>query len=360
MSYRILLAGGGTAGHVNPLLSVADVLVARGHDVVVLGTAEGLESRLVPERGHELVVIPKVPFPRRPNGYAVRFPGLWRRAQRITQQTLRHRQIDVVVGFGGYAATPAYVSARKLGVPVLVHEANALPGLANRLGARHATFVGTCFPDTPLPRATVVGMPLRREVARMDRDAARREGLKFFDFAADTPTLLVTGGSLGAKQLNDAFVSAAHEITDAGWQVLHVGGARNDVTDPGVAGYTLVDYCDRMDLALAIADASVSRAGASTVAELSALQIPTIYVPYAVGNGEQRRNAASAVRVGAARLVDNASVTPEWAQHDLIAFLNDRVSLQSMRAAAEPLAILDGAERMADATEAAAAARRNL
>lgn len=133
-----LLAGGGTAGHVNPLLAVADGLRARADEasVLVLGTREGLESRLVPERGYELLIVDKVPFPRRPNGAALRFPVAWQRAIAQVRAHIRAHGVDVVVGFGGYASAPAYVAARREGVPVVVHEANARPGLANVLGAR--------------------------------------------------------------------------------------------------------------------------------------------------------------------------------------------------------------------------------
>ncbi len=161
-----LLAGGGTAGHVNPLLAVADGLRARdaAASVLVLGTREGLESRLVPERGYELLVVDKVPFPRRPNAAALRFPLAWRRAVRQVRAHIRAHGVDVVVGFGGYASAPAYVAARREGVPYVVHEANARPGLANRLGARGAAGIGVAFEGTPLPGSRVVGMPLRREL----------------------------------------------------------------------------------------------------------------------------------------------------------------------------------------------------
>src|SRR5690606_29949687 len=137
---RYLLAGGGTAGHVNPLLAVADGLRVRDGDaeIVVLGTAEGLESRLVPERGYELVTIPKIPFPRRPGSEALRFPGRFRRAVAQVRELIRARGIDVVVGFGGYASAPAYRAARLERAPLVLHEANARPGLANILGARWA------------------------------------------------------------------------------------------------------------------------------------------------------------------------------------------------------------------------------
>lgn len=222
-----LLAGGGTAGHVSPLLAVADGLRARDPEatVLVLGTREGLEARLVPERGYELLTVDKVPFPRRPNGAAARFPARWRRAVAQVRAHLRAHDVDVVVGFGGYAAAPAYIAARREGVPFVVHEANAKPGLANVLGARRAAATGVVFPGTPLRGARVVGMPLRREIVELDRAALRDEAAARFGLDASRPVLLVFGGSLGARRLNEAFAGAWRDVVEAGWQVLHAVGS---------------------------------------------------------------------------------------------------------------------------------------
>ena len=343
---RWLLAGGGTAGHVNPLLAVADRLVEEGDEALVLGTAEGLESRLVPERGYELLVIPRLPFPRRPDAAALRFPRAVTGSIALTGRYLADRGIDGVIGFGGYAAAPAYLAARRRGVPVAIHEQNAKPGMANRLGARLTRAVGVTFPDTPLPHATRVGMPLRREIATLDRAALRDEARTFFGFDPARPVLLVTGGSLGARQLNRASVGAAAAVVGAGWQVLHLAGGRNEEPDPGLDGYRMLPYCDRMDLALAAADLAVSRAGASTVSELSALGLPAVYVPYAVGNGEQRFNAAGVVAAGGAVLEPDATFTPERFTAVVLPLLTDQVRLAAMAAAATGDGVRDGAERM--------------
>ncbi len=321
-----LLAGGGTAGHVNPLLAVADRLRERdpGAEVLVLGTAEGLEARLVPARGYELLTIAKVPFPRRPNRAAVAFPSRFRRSIERVRQIIADRGVDVVVGFGGYVATPAYLAARRAGVPIAIHEANAKPGLANRLGARWAKAVGVAFEGTPLHGARLVGMPLRREIETLDRAALRDAAAAAFGLDPARPVLLATGGSLGARRINRTMVGSAATITDAGWQVLHLTGANSDVDDPGITGYRMFEYADRMDLALAIADVAVSRAGAATVSELAALGIPAIYVPYPVGNGEQRFNAAGVVAAGGGILVDDAEFVPAWVAEHVVPLLHDR------------------------------------
>lgn len=349
-----LLAGGGTAGHVNPLLAVADRLRERDPscEVLVLGTAEGLEARLVPARGYELLTIAKVPFPRRPNRAALAFPGRFRRSIEDVARIIRERGVAVVVGFGGYVSTPAYLAARSR-VPVAIHEANAKPGLANRLGARWAAKVGVAFSGTPLPHAELVGMPLRREIETLDRAARRDEAASFYGLDPSRRVLLATGGSLGARRINHTMVASAATITGAGWQVLHVAGGNADVADPGVEGYRMIAYADRMDLALAVADVAVSRAGAATVSELAALGIPAVYVPYPVGNGEQRFNAADVVGAGGGIIVDDADFVPDWVEAQLLPLIGDPARVERMASAAASVGRRDGTDRMIDLIDAA-------
>ncbi|QCQ15763.1 UDP-N-acetylglucosamine--N-acetylmuramyl-(pentapeptide) pyrophosphoryl-undecaprenol N-acetylglucosamine transferase [Microbacterium sp. RG1] len=343
-----LLAGGGTAGHVNPLLAVADGLREREPDaqILVLGTREGLESRLVPARGYELLIVDKVPFPRRPNAAALRFPARWRRAVAQVRGYIRERGVDVVVGFGGYAAAPAYVAARRAGVPVVVHEANAKPGLANVLGARRAAAVGVAFEGTPLRRSEVVGMPLRREIVSLDTAALRPQAAASFGLDPARPTLLVFGGSLGAQRLNDAFGAAYEDVLAAGWQLLHITGERSELPDPAVRGYVVRRYIDRMDYAFAVADAIVSRSGAATVSEISALGIPAVYVPYAVGNGEQSLNAASAVAAGAAVLIPDADLDADRVRSEILPLISDRSRIARMREASVGVGTRHGTENV--------------
>ena len=345
-----LFAGGGTAGHVNPLLATADRLREREPDatVLVLGTAEGLESRLVPERGYELLTIPRLPFPRRPNGDALRFPGRWRRTVAQVRAILRERKVDVVVGFGGYASAPAYRAARLEKLPIAVHEQNAKPGFANRFGARSTRFVGATFASTRLAHSTVVGLPLRREIEGLDLAPARAEGRAFFGLDHRKPTLLVTGGSTGARRINESVSTSVAALLGGGWQVLHLTGSRSPVVDPGLAGYHILEYCDRMDLALAVADLAISRAGAGTLAELAALGIPALLVPYAAGNGEQAYNARDAVHAGGAIVVTDGAFTPEYVQIELPVLLRDRARIADMAARMASVGVRDGADRMVD------------
>lgn len=345
---RYLLAGGGTAGHVNPLLALADLIRGTEPDaeIVVLGTKEGLEARLVPERGYELVTIARLPFPRRPNLAALQFPARFARAVREVRELIRARRIDVVVGFGGYAAAPAYRAGAKEQVPVVIHEANARPGMANRMGARRTPYVGVTFAGTPIPNARVTGMPLRPEITGLDRPALRASARAHFGLDPARRTLLVTGGSLGARAINRGISGSAAEIVAAGVQVLHVWGGLTEIEDPGVDGYHVIPYCDRMDLAFAACDLAVSRAGSTTVSELAGLGVPAVFVPYAVGNGEQRFNAAGVVSAGGALLVEDGELTPEWVRGTLLPILADDARLADMGERARSAGSLDGTERL--------------
>lgn len=361
-SLSVVLAGGGTTGHVAPLLALAECLRRRDPATVVtaLGTAEGLEARLVPGAGYPLAIVPRVPMPRRPSAELGRLPGRLRAAVAAATDAIRDNHADVVVGFGGYVSTPAYLAARRLGVPIVVHEANARPGLANRLGARFTPWVAVTFPGTPLRGAQVLGMPLRRLITQLDRTALRAEARAAFGLDPWLPALLVTGGSLGAQRLNRTMGQAAGQLAACGVQVLHVAGRGKSVDlAPRIAGtppYRVVEYLDRMDLAYAAVDAVVCRAGAGTVSEVAALGLPAAYVPLPIGNGEQRLNAQPLVDAGGGLMVDDAACTPEWVSSTLLPLLTDPGRLAATGAAAGRFGIRDGDERLADLVQRAASA----
>ncbi|NHC23063.1 undecaprenyldiphospho-muramoylpentapeptide beta-N-acetylglucosaminyltransferase [Nocardioides sp. IC4_145] len=347
---RVLLAGGGTAGHTSPLLATADALRRLRPDVEVtcLGTPRGLENRVVPEAGYPLELVPPVPLPRRPGADLLRVPGRLRAAVRATNDVLDRVRPDVVVGYGGYVSVPAYLAARRRGLPVVVHEQNALPGIGNKVGARVARRVAVSFPDTPLPKAEHVGLPIRRMIATLDRPALRAEARAFFGLDPDLPTLVVTGGSQGARRLNQSVSGAAAALGEAGVQVLHVVGPKGEAT-PAATGtpYVVVDFVDRMDLALAAADLMVCRAGASSVTEAAATGVPAVFVPLPIGNGEQEHNARPVVDAGGALLVSDAAFTAEWVAATVPGLANDRERLATMGAAASDLIPRDADEKLA-------------
>ena len=347
---RVLLAGGGTAGHTSPLIATADALRRLDPSVAItcLGTPRGLENRVVPEAGYPLELIPPVPLPRRPGADLVKVPGRLRGAVRATYDVLDRVRPDVVVGYGGYVSMPAYLAARRRRLPLVVHEQNALPGLANRAGARFAQRVAVSFPTTPLRGAEYVGLPIRRMISTLDRSASRAEGRDFFGLDPDRPTLLVTGGSQGARRLNASVSGAARALGDAEVQVLHVAGSAGEV-DPEPTGvpYLSVPYVDRMDLAYAAADLVVCRAGASSVTEAAAVGLPAVFVPLPIGNGEQEHNARPVVDAGGGLLVADGALTPEWVAATVPDLVTDADRLAAMGAAAQALIPRDADEKLA-------------
>jgi len=337
----VVLAGGGTAGHIEPALATADALRRADPriEIICLGTERGLETRLVPLRGYELALIPAVPLPRSLTPDLLSVPGRLNGAISAAADVLDDAGADVLVGFGGYVATPAYLAARRRRIPIVVHEANSRPGLANKIGARLTRHVFTGQPGTRLPHATFIGIPIRREIAGLDRLALGDKARAHFGLRPDLPVLLVTGGSQGARSLNRAAVGAAEWIRAVGVQVLHIIGPRSDIDVPAPGGetpYVTLPYLDRMDLAYAAADFAMCRAGAMTCAELTAVGLPAAYVPLPHGNGEQRLNAAPIEAVGGGIIVDDAQLSPEWIADTLLPVVLDPELVAAMsRAAAE-------------------------
>ena len=313
---RVLLAGGGTAGHTSPLLATADALRRRDPDIEItaLGTARGLETRVVPEAGYPLELIPPVPLPRRPGLELLRTPGRLRGARNAALEVVDRVRPDVVVGFGGYVSVPAYLAARKRKLPLVVHEGNALPGIANKLGARLTHHVATSFPDTDLPHARYIGLPIRRMISTLDRAALRDEGRRTFGLDADRPTLLVTGGSQGARRLNQSVAAAARAFAEAGVQVLHIVGPQGEARPESVIGgppYVTVPFVSRMDLA------------------------------YAAAGVDDRPSIVGL-------LVADAALTEEWVRATVPELLTDRDRLATMSAAAAHVIPLDADEKLAD------------
>jgi UDP-N-acetylglucosamine--N-acetylmuramyl-(pentapeptide) pyrophosphoryl-undecaprenol N-acetylglucosamine transferase len=357
---RVLLAGGGSAGHIEPALALADALrrVDPDAEVTCLGTERGLETRLIPLRGYPLELIPAVPMPRTATPALLTVPGRLAGAINAAAAALDRTRAEVLVGFGGYVATPAYLAARRRKVPIVVHEANPRAGLANRIGARFTTHVFTGHPDTQIRNGKYLGIPIRREIAELDRLAIGDKARAHFGLRPDLPVLLVTGGSQGARSLNSAVFGAAAWLKEAGVQVLHIIGPRNGSEAPvtekgaGEAGgvpYVATPYIDRMDLAYAAADFALCRAGAMTCAELTAVGLPAAYVPLPIGNGEQRLNAVPIVQRGGGMLVADADLTPEWIRDTLLPVLVNIDQVAGMSEAAASLGRGDADRWLAEA-----------
>ncbi len=348
MSISVVVAGGGSAGHIEPALALADAVRRRRPDAIItaLGTERGLDRTLIPARGYALELIPPVPLPRRPSADLLRLPGRVRQAVRRVREVLSAVDADVVVGFGGYVALPAYLGARGR-TPIVVHEANARAGLANKVGARMAARVVAAVPGSGLPGAEVLGIPLRRAVTTLDRAALRSAAREHFGLPADGPVLLVFGGSQGARTLNTAVAAALPALGGRGVGVLHAHGKGGEPAPP-TAGYVPLPYIEHMHLAYAAADAVLGRAGAMTVAEVSAVGLPAIYVPLPHGNGEQALNAGPVVAAGGGVLVPDAELTGQRLLAELVPLLTDPDRLASMGAAARASGHAEADERLAE------------
>ncbi|GGK26040.1 UDP-N-acetylglucosamine--N-acetylmuramyl-(pentapeptide) pyrophosphoryl-undecaprenol N-acetylglucosamine transferase [Pilimelia terevasa] len=352
----VVLAGGGTGGHVYPLLAFADCL--RRHDPTVtitcLGTAKGLENELIPPAGYPLRRIPAHQLPRAVNLDLAKTPARMWRAARAAGAVLDEVGAQAVVGFGGYVAVPAYLAAWKRELPIVVHEVNVPPGVANRLAMKITKNVAVGFPhqlaqSELLAGARLVGVPLRRQISGLDRAASRAEARAHFGLDPDRPTLFVSGGSQGARSINLAVTGAAKQLSRAGVQVLHVIGARNEPVEPPAdlsTPYVTVPYLAEMELGYAAGDLMLARGGALTCAELAAVGMPAVYVPYPHHNREQYRNARPVVEAGGGLLVDDAELTPAWIEAELIPLITAPARLATMGSAAGAYGRRDGDEAL--------------
>ena len=354
----VVLAGGGTGGHIYPLLAFADALRRAFPEVRItaLGGQKGMENEIIPAAGYDLRIIPVHQLPRKVNLDLLRTPDRMWKSAHAAGKVIDEVQADVVVGFGGYVSVPAYLAAWRERVPIVIHEVNVPPGVANRMGMKFTKHVAVGFPQQPqqaesLRDARVVGVPLRTSIARMDRAALRPRALAHFGLRADLPVLFVSGGSSGARTINLAVAGAAKRLTHAGIQVLHVQGGRNDpfeIPSDLPVPYVVVPYLSDMQLGYAAADLMLCRGGAITVAETTAIGMPAVYVPYPHSNQEQKRNARPVVQAGGGILVDNAELTPEWIERTVIPLAHDPQRLTAMGGAAAAYGRRDGDEALLD------------
>jgi len=311
---KIVFAGAGTAGHVEPALAVALWLRAQGQEIemIFLGTDGGVESRLVPAANFPLSLINKTPFPRRINGELFRWPLNFVRTLRQVNQVVKGA--DLVIGFGGYVAAPAYLVARAKRIPIIAHEANAKTGMANKLAKFCGATVLRAFGESTPER---VGIPLRESIVQLsqlsasDRLIAKHHALRTLQLDPNAPTILIFGGSLGSMKFNATIEGARTAISASGIQMIHGVGVNNELPQAST-GYLPLHYIDDMALANSAADLVISRSGAVTVAEVSVLGIYSLFIPLPIGNGEQVENARSVVEQGGGEILDNSTFTADW------------------------------------------------
>jgi len=356
-----VIAGGGTAGHVLPGLAIAEELVRRGvprSGVHYVGSARGIENRLVPEAGFPLTVLPGRGIERRVTIENVRSVFGIASALFTSVRLLRRLRPSVVVGLGGYASVPCAMAAVVLRIPLVVAEQNAVPGAANRLAARFARVSAVSFPDTDLPHATLTGNPVRPEVLAVDRGSQRTEARESLGVASDRVLLVVFGGSLGARRINEALFEALPSWKNRpDLAIHHVAGTRDfddlqsrvPIQGDDDLQFRLIRYEDDMPMVYAAADLILCRAGASSVAELAVVGIPSILIPLPGAPGDhQTANAKALASVGGAVVIPDGQLDGVRLVAEVELLLADEDRLNEMSACAAASARRDAASAVVD------------
>ena len=360
-----VIAGGGTAGHVSPGLAIAEEIVARGaarDDVGWIGSARGLEARLVPEAGFALQALPGRGIQRRLTPVnLVSAGGLVVAIVRAVVGFARRRP-SVLVALGGYASVPGVIAAVAWRVPIVLTEQNAAPSVANRLAGRFAKASAAPFPDTALRNATWTGNPVRPAIVAVDRASQRDVARARLGIAADRSVLLVMGGSLGARRINHALLDALPAWRDRHDLCIHHIAGRRDheelaarvpITDDDALDYRLVAYEDDMASVYAAADLVLCRAGGNSVAELAVVGLASILVPLpGAPSDHQTANARALLDVDAATVVVDAELDGERLRREVDTLLADDPRRERMAAAAKSIGRPDAPAAIVDLVEA--------
>ncbi len=368
---NVIFTCGGTGGHINPAIAVANIWKERHPDsnILFIGAKDRMEEQLVPKAGYRLHTIPASGLSRGKNlkalKYNLRAISYVFQAVSSCKKVIRDFQADVVVGTGGYASFPALLAASMLGVPTCVHEANAMPGVTTRMIAKRADRVLTCFPESKKyyrypEKVETVGMPVRREFIFTRKDEARKElGLD------ERPVIVSAFGSQGAKAMNEAMAELFRLEMEAGYPFQHihaVGAYGKDwmpelVRSKGVdlsenKGITMLDYIYNMPAVMAAADVIISRAGASSCNEIAASGTPCILIPSPnVTDNHQEKNARALSDNGAAVLVLEKDCTAQVLMQEITRLFNDKQRYADMEKALQKMCVLDSAERLCDIIE---------
>ncbi len=357
-SRKILIACGGTGGHLFPGIAVAEAMVARGHAVLLLISEKQVDAEASAKYGHlRFETVPAVAKP--PTLSPRMLPFLWRfwSSTRLCKRVIRRFGADAVLGMGGFTSLPPVYAGHQLGLPTFIHDSNARPGRANVLTSRFCTRVllGMAAAKTYFPgRDTLTtGTPARPEILNLPTRAPAAASL---GLDPDRPVIVVTGGSQGARRLNELCVQAAASLPPE-TQVLHLAGAldfsRVAELAHGRPGYHVLGFCAQMAAAYAVADLIIARAGASSLTEIALAGLPAILVPYPfAADDHQTRNAEVFATAGAATLVPELDLTAEKIATLATAFLQDPVTRQHMAQAARSLATPNAADQVCAAIEA--------
>lgn len=354
---RVVISGGGTGGHIYPALAIAEEFRRRGAEVLYMGCPDSMEQQFAATAGFAFAAVPAV-------GLRRRFPAIFRdlsvdmKGRSLAKTQLQKFRPDLVIGTGGFVSAPVLSAAQGLHIPTLIHEQNAFPGLANRFLARRAAAVCLTFAAAgehfPHPeRHHLTGLPLRPQVVAADAAAAR----EYFGFPEDgKPLLLVTGGSQGARKLNNALQESYEKLLAAGIRIIHLTGKRHyeelKAAAPQHDDLILLPYLEQMQHALVLADLIAARAGASFLAEAAYLGKPCLLVPYPhAANDHQRYNARQFAAAGAAVVVEDAELCGATLAASVLPLLANSDKLKEMSAASRTLAAEQAAQKIADIGE---------
>ncbi|CAB4333804.1 MAG: UDP-N-acetylglucosamine--N-acetylmuramyl-(pentapeptide) pyrophosphoryl-undecaprenol N-acetylglucosamine transferase [Actinobacteria bacterium] len=324
----IVFAGGGTAGHIEPALAVARVwkLHNPNDEISFLGTKLGLENTLVPAAGFKVVNIPKVSIARKPSLTWLRIPSDLVGSVKASYSILKNS--DLLIGFGGYVSGPAYIAARILGVPTVIHEANAKPGWANRLGAMLTPYLAVAhgvnsgvFSD-----ALIAGLPLRSDVASALKESmgnwqkARDNAKARLGIPAGKSLVFVMGGSQGSIAINSVIAQALPGLSNKQIFVMHSVGQKN-VLPTATDFYRPVSYVEAMADVYLASDLIIARSGAVTCSEFRALGRYALFVPLPIGNGEQFHNARELVADGRAEVIEQKKFNAQFLESTIDSLL---------------------------------------
>ncbi len=362
MSKRVVLTGGGTAGHVYPALALAEKLREDGCEVWYAGTPGGIESRIVPEAGIEYKGFEASGFNRAKPLSLLSGVARIARSTRAAKKWFKEIRPDVVVGFGGYVSIPVARAAEQSGIPVVLHEQNSVMGMANKYMAKKAEAVCLTYPEAAkyLPKGkkwVLTGNPVRASVIAKTRD----EGRRYLGIPEEATLLVVFGGSRGARHINEAVAAMKDDLLAIdGLHIVHITGDSElegtlqalDLADEEARRYHVMGYEDHMAEVLSAADAVVSRAGATSLAEIAAKGIPAILVPYPYAtNDHQRINARSYADSGAAKVIDDANIDSQEFHDAVIEMASSANVRERMRDAAKSLGFEDATAKLDEVVE---------
>lgn len=353
---RILVTGGGTGGHIYPALAFIRYVqkIQPDSEFLYVGTHRGLENKIVPETGISFKTIKIQGFKRKLSFENIKTVQLFIESIKRSKEILREFKPDVVIGTGGYVSGSVVYAAARMKIPTIVHEQNSVPGITNKFLSRFADKVGICFPDAaqyfPESKTVLVGNPRAQEVVT----SGKSEVLEQYDLLPDIPTVLIFGGSQGALKINQAVIQALPQFSQKEYQVLYASGDRyyNEISEKFdiekiSRNLSLQPYIKNMTDVMANVDLLIARAGATSIAEFTALGLPGILIPSPyVTNDHQTKNAQSLVNAGAVKMIADADLTGDKLVEAVDEIMNDPEKRERMAKASRQEGIPDAAERL--------------